>query len=210
MLNLLQYITLGYEFPPLEKEIGKYKKYLRGRVLNAGSGNTRDISHLVRGTLINQDIVPGPLVDVVSPLDKIPFKKNYFDVIFCNAVIEHVNNPEMVMKEFYRVLKPRGFLYLCIPFLQPRHFGPTDYQRYTRDGIKLLTINSGFKIKKCEGIDSAYQTIGWIITEWLNSANNLYYRFLRIFLFPILRYKCRHSTLYIDNIATGYRILATK
>lgn len=39
---------------------------------------------------------------------KIPFRKNSFDLVICTEVLEHVINPEKVLKEIKRVLKPDG------------------------------------------------------------------------------------------------------
>jgi len=187
-----------------------YKKYFKGRVLNAGSGTERNISMLVKGKLYNQDIYEAKGIDIVSPLDKIPVKNNFFDCVICNAVLEHVENPIEIMREIYRVTKKGGYLYLCVPFMQPEHLCPTDFQRYTKDGLKKLTTDTGFKIKVCKGINNVYQTVGWVATDWLLSKNTLTYRILRRILFPILRYKCMHSDTYVESLATGYRIIAIK
>jgi SAM-dependent methyltransferase len=122
-------------FPPIERELGPYRHLFTGRVLNAGAGS-RDISHLVEGELFNQDIKAAPHIHYESPLHEIPVEDDFFDAIICNAVLEHVENPERVLAEFGRVCKPSGVLYLCVPFMQPEHLDPTDYQRYTIDGLR--------------------------------------------------------------------------
>jgi hypothetical protein len=66
---------VGDIFPSIEQELGSHRHLFVGRVLNAGAGN-RDISGLVSGDLVNQDIESGlhnENVDVYSPLDEIPF-----------------------------------------------------------------------------------------------------------------------------------------
>lgn len=45
-----------------------------------------------------------------SNLQDIPFERNWFDVIYCVSVLEHTNNYEEIIAEFYRVLKPGGRL----------------------------------------------------------------------------------------------------
>lgn len=44
--------------------------------------------------------------------EKLPFKNNYFDVVFLFDVIEHVKNPGLMMREVKRVLKKDGLLYV--------------------------------------------------------------------------------------------------
>ena len=199
-------------WPDINQEIGEYKKYFTGKVLNAGAGG-RDISDLVDGELFNQDIAEGTHntnIDIFSPLHKIPKEDGFFDTIICNAVLEHVANPDEVMTEFYRVLKPRGILYLVIPFLQPEHLDPTDFQRYTKDGITKLAENHEFEVLKVDPMHNIYHTLAWIVERWLWSKHTLIYKTLRFFIFPLLRYKCVHSTNCVASAASAHRLLARK
>jgi SAM-dependent methyltransferase len=199
-------------WPAIEEELKDYRHYFTGRVLNAGAGN-RDLSAFVPGELVNQDIAEGlhnGHIHIYSPLHRIPREDGHFDAIICNAVLEHVRNPDEVLQEFHRVLKPGGYLYLCIPFLQPEHLDPADFQRYTKDGLRTLVIKHGFEVEKIEGAHSVYHTLAWIVHEWLNSSSCWSYRLLRRLLYPLLRYKSRHSRVYVDSIASAYRVLARK
>jgi len=47
---------------------------------------------------------------VRAELNHLPFSNASFDVVNCRLVIEHVDFPNAVLKEFYRVLKPGGRL----------------------------------------------------------------------------------------------------
>src|SRR5262249_40311586 len=128
-------------WPPFADEVGQENlQAMTGRVLNAGAGD-RSLQPFVKGTVVNQDIAEGLHnrdIHIYSPLHSIPVEDEHFDYIFCNAVLEHVINPDEVVAEFVRVLKPGGTLYLCVPFLQPEHLDPTDFQRYTKDGLRHL------------------------------------------------------------------------
>lgn len=199
-------------WPALEEELADYRQYFRGRVLNAGAGN-RDLAAFVPGELVNQDIAEGlhnGHIHIFSPLHRVPRQGEYFDAIICNAVLEHVRNADEVIEEFHRVLKAGGYLYLCIPFMQPEHLDPTDFQRYTKDGLRALVQKHGFEAVIVEGVHSVYHTLAWIVHEWLSSSNCLSYRLLRRVLYPVLRYKARHSHFHVDSIASAYRVLARK
>jgi SAM-dependent methyltransferase len=199
-------------WPNLEEEIGEYKAYFKGKVLNAGAG-MRDISSIVDGELINQDLADGPFnrnIQIYSPLHEIPVGDAHFDAVICNAVLEHVANPVEVVQEIHRVLKPGGYFYVCVPFLQPEHLCPTDFQRYTKDGLRKLVTDRGFEVLKLEGVHSVYHTLAWIVQCWLESKNTLKYRMMRLILYPILRHKTRTPHPYVDSIASAYRILARK
>jgi SAM-dependent methyltransferase len=199
-------------WPKLDDEIGDWKKYLKGRCLNAGAGH-RDIAHIIEGELINQDISTGmhnKNIHIYSPLHEIPVTDGHFDSIICNAVLELVENPDEVLSEFYRVLKEDGYLYLCIPFLQPYHPDPTDYQRYTKEGLYNLMEKHGFQTIEFETLHTVYHTLAWIVRVWLRSEDSFLYSILRIILFPILRNRCLYSSKKCEAIATAYRLIAVK
>lgn len=56
-----------------------------------------------------------PLADLHFDLHEIPLENNKFDVVFCNHVLEHVNDAKKCMSELYRVLKPGGFGIMQVP-----------------------------------------------------------------------------------------------
>jgi SAM-dependent methyltransferase len=199
-------------FPPIEAEFGAYKEYFKGNVLNAGAGN-RDIRPLIQGRLYNQDIPSGlhnANIDIFSPLHQIPIEAGFFDAIICNAVLEHVENPEAVLAEFNRVCKRGGILYLCVPFMQPEHRDPADFQRYTLDGLQREVRRHGFEVISADGVHSVYTTLGWIFLEWLNSANTLEHFLFKSLLFPYIRHKCRNSRLHVHSLASAYRVIGRK
>jgi len=49
---------------------------------------------------------------ILCKKDKLPFRDNYFDIVTFIEVIEHVENPDAVLKEIRRVLKPDGVLHI--------------------------------------------------------------------------------------------------
>ena len=213
MLSLFnRLVSSAVVWPSVEEEFKEYRHLLKGRILNAGCGD-RDLSGIVDGELVNQDIPEGlhnGKVDILAPLDKIPVAKESFDVVICNAVLEHVPDPTICVAEFYRVLRKGGILYLCVPFMQPEHADPHDYQRYTRQGLARLVTVVGFTVEKVESVHSHYHTLGWLVEKWLGSRRTLSYLFLRALLFPLLRYKTRRTRDCVDSMASAYRVIARK
>ncbi|MEM4396989.1 MAG: class I SAM-dependent methyltransferase, partial [Candidatus Woesearchaeota archaeon] len=45
----------------------------------------------------------------------LPFKDNYFDYVVSYGVVEHFDETEKAIDEFYRVLKKKGLLFISVP-----------------------------------------------------------------------------------------------
>jgi len=61
----------------------------------------------------------------------LPFRSGSFHAVICSEMLEHVPDPPTVVKEAHRVLRDRGTLLVCVPFLTRIHGDPYDFGRYT-------------------------------------------------------------------------------
>jgi SAM-dependent methyltransferase len=52
---------------------------------------------------------------VCGDLSRLPFASNYFDLIISRYVVEHLEEPGQVFREFHRVLRPGGKVVLSTP-----------------------------------------------------------------------------------------------
>ena len=104
-----------------------------------------------------------PIADMHFDLHKIPLEKDSYDVIFCNHVLEHVEDDLKCIKELYRVMKPGGWGIFQVPIdynnektyedksiTNPKdrelHFWQKDHLRlYGKDYPKRLE-EGGFKV----------------------------------------------------------------
>lgn len=51
----------------------------------------------------------------LGSIDKLPYKNNTFDFIYCFSVVQLVVDDRSVIEEFYRVIKPGGKLLITVP-----------------------------------------------------------------------------------------------
>ncbi|GAA0875904.1 class I SAM-dependent methyltransferase [Wandonia haliotis] len=56
-----------------------------------------------------------PIADIHFDLHDIPLEDNRFDVVFCNHVLEHVEDDKQCMGELFRVMKPGGWGIFQVP-----------------------------------------------------------------------------------------------
>jgi len=63
---------------------------------------------------LTADLV-SPIADMHFDLHQIPLEDNRFDVVFCNHVMEHVDDALQCMKELYRVMKPGAWAIMQVP-----------------------------------------------------------------------------------------------
>jgi len=106
---------------PFQKEMGKYKGLFEG----------------CKYYSLDCTIQYHP--DVVGDAHNLPFKEGSMDALICKAVLEHVPEPQKVVKEMYRVLRKSGKAFVYVPFLFYYHgyaFG--DYYRFTKDAIGYM------------------------------------------------------------------------
>jgi SAM-dependent methyltransferase len=87
---------------------------------------------------MNLDVGPFPNVDVIAVGEALPFRDGSMDAVLLLALIEHLSDPQQVVAEVLRILRPGGTVYAECPFLFRYHGYYDDYQRYTRSGLRVL------------------------------------------------------------------------
>ena len=90
------------------------------------------------GRFVNVDISPFYGVDVVAHAGRLPFPESSCTRIACLALLEHVPDPEEVVREMLRTLQPKGRVEAVVPFCHPYHAYPSDYSRFSKEGLDLL------------------------------------------------------------------------
>lgn len=104
-------------------------------------------------TYIACDLSGNVLADV--PLDKdgrLPLADACADIVLSSQVLEHVPNPQLYLSESWRVLQPGGLLMLSTHGVWGYHPDPTDYWRWTSQGLPKIIEMSGFQMVEFQGI----------------------------------------------------------
>ena len=78
--------------------------------LDLGSGD-----QFLRLALDGTNYIPLDINDLDFESEELPIPDNSVDILFSLAVVEHITNTEHFMSECFRVLKPKGIIYLTTP-----------------------------------------------------------------------------------------------
>jgi SAM-dependent methyltransferase len=75
----------------------------------------------------------------------LPFRNETFDTVYSAALTEHIADPQLMMSEVYRVLKPSGFYLGNGSFLEPWH--DDSYYHQSPLGAYRSLCRSGFEVR---------------------------------------------------------------
>ena len=98
----------------------------------------------------------------------IPFLPNEFDAALCIEVLEHTQDPVMLLAEACRVLKSGGIFILTIPWSARVHHLPFDYHRFTPLQLERLFKQTGFSDFRIQARGNNFCTIAnkLVIAVW--------------------------------------------
>lgn len=111
-----------------------------------------------------------PLADLHFDLHAIPLEDNRFDVVFCNHVLEHVEDADQCMRELHRVMKPGGWGIFQVPqdltrketYEDPSITSPEEREKHywQKDHVRLFGLDypdrlraAGFEVEEHKPIE---------------------------------------------------------
>jgi SAM-dependent methyltransferase len=85
---------------------------------------------------------------IVSSVGDSKIPSNYFDVIFAGDVVEHLEDPNTLFKDAFRMLKKDGIFIITTPDGDVRPYGasPDHVWLFTHDDIDAYYSNNGFDV----------------------------------------------------------------
>jgi SAM-dependent methyltransferase len=146
-------------------------------ILDAGAGE-QPYSAIFKGLRYESTDMPGGFYknkqDFECELHDIPKPNNYYDVILLTQVLEHVPNPQAILFEINRVLKPNGKLLISVPLNGPLHGEPWHFFQFTHHALNQLAINTNFHINQIEKVGGAFWFIGKMLPVAINQILKQY------------------------------------
>jgi len=152
------------------------KLHARGKLLDLGCGKvplyeaykkyiTKNICVDWESTLHKNEYL-----DLECDINKeLPFEQNEFDTVILSDVLEHIPEPEHLLKEISRVLAHGGKLIMNVPFYYWIHEQPHDYYRYTEFALKRLMKNAGLVLVEFKVIGGPLEILADIIAKNVQS-----------------------------------------
>lgn len=123
----------------------RYRMYERiGEIMSETPRVGRDVLSISQSTvlcgLIGKDLnVTEANFPEHNILDLGAFLDNAYDYVVSDQVFEHIEgSPQQAMDETFRVLKPGGIAIHTTCFFNEIHAAPSDYWRFTPQGLRLL------------------------------------------------------------------------
>jgi SAM-dependent methyltransferase len=149
-------------------------------------------------------------LDVEANLSEpLPLPDDAYDTVILTDVLEHLQRPELLLAEVFRILRPGGRAIIGVPFLYGLHEEPHDYYRYTRHRLLAFAAEHRFEVVslvETGGPIDVIHDIGCKVLAKIPVALQLYYygtRGLRTLLSSLNRRAGRYFPL-------GYMIVVGK
>lgn len=113
---------------PEKKAVELSKIWKPGKILDVGCGNCRNLIPFKKFDCYGIDFSENMIDESkkyiskknikvnlkIGDINKLPFKDNSFDYVIAFAMLHHLKNPEIGVKEIHRVLKKKGQAYISI------------------------------------------------------------------------------------------------
>lgn len=119
----------------------------------------------------------GIVAQVVNvELEKLPYESDYFDLVFCMEILEHLFDASLLLSEIKRVLKPTAYVYCTVPndiyrlpnrlailagkyFSKHKPYASSHIRFFKKNLLENLFLENGFEIIYIGGVPLSYK--GW-------------------------------------------------
>lgn len=219
--NIQEYVVRTLLFKSLKKNID----VLHGTLLDVGCGEMPYKEYILENSKVSTyhgiDLPSNTIRDTkVSDFTwdgiTLPFPNETYETILCTEVLEHCFEPDILLKEVYRVLKPGGNAYFTSPFVYPIHEAPYDSQRFTPFGLDYRFKKAKFSEVKIFPLGGWETTLAQLLALWYTKRRFkiIKHRLTEFIVIKAISFLCRRDkfTETYDNndIALGYTSIIKK
>jgi SAM-dependent methyltransferase len=87
---------------------------------------------------VGVDAIESPHAELLGRVEALPVEDESVEVVLCNQVLEHCDDPALAVRELFRVLVPGGVALASTHGVQVYHPAPDDLWRWTHAGLGRL------------------------------------------------------------------------
>jgi len=164
------------------RALERARPYASGTLLDVGCGSkpfapvledrlTRYLGIDLPDSRFLGDGAPDRRPDVHGRGEALPFREGSFDTVLGLSMLTCLPEPQNLLDEARRVLRPEGTLILEFTQTAPLHDEPHDYFRFTRYGATWLLQRAGFEPLRVFPIGGLWSRVGLSSIAVLNRLN---------------------------------------
>lgn len=188
-----------------DRQLKQYaSEYLSGHLIDIGCG-TKPYKNLLAPYITehigidHQDTLHDQSnIDQFGTAYDIPAEDGEFDSAICTAVLEHLEEPELALKECHRVLKRGGVAIYSVPFIWHLHEEPRDFYRFSKYGLKHLFEKVGFEIIEIKALSGFWVTFGQLFVYNIYRFNRGPLKYIPVI--PVLGLVIQGISYLLDKI----------
>jgi len=150
-----------------------HSEFGRYRVLDVGCGEKpyEPLFAPFAASYVGVDPVENPHAELKGSVEALPVDDGSFDVVLCNQVLEHCDNPMQGVAELRRVTAPGGCVLASTHGVMAYHPSPTDYWRWTHAGLeKLFRENGAWASVRVTPGSGTTACLGMLLSMYLDLA----------------------------------------
>ena len=134
------------------------------------SRRLRELSTNPNTKIVSTDVIPDYNPDIVDDICCSKIETESYDAIYCDAILEHVDDYRAAMTNMHRILKPGGELFIYVPFFWCFH-DRMDYHRFTFTEVdRMMSIFSEHKLFLRDG--NGYGGVIWQLLTFYRAGKN--------------------------------------
>lgn len=143
------------------------------RVLDVGCGQKpyEPLFAPYADAYVGIDPIDNPRAELKGFVEDLPVEDGSFDVVLCNQVLEHCDDPATAVSELRRVTAPGGRVLASTHGVMAYHPSPTDYWRWTHAGLeKLFADNGSWSSVRVTPASGTTACLGMLLAMYLDLA----------------------------------------